>query len=116
MRHPMGAMTWWIRRRGFVRLDDYGLRLTFEDRVESVRDGKVVGWRDGDVVELVPAPKPAVVLAQKPTPAPPVAPDPVVEEDDWEWEIAMARARAAAEEIEQSVVELTRPKVALVPA
>jgi hypothetical protein len=39
---------------------------------------------------------------QKPAPlaVAKVAPEPVVEEDDWEWTIAIARARAAADEAE----------------
>jgi len=38
-----------------------------------------------------------------------VAPEPVVEEDDWEWTIAIARARAAAEEAELAAAAVQRP-------
>ncbi|MGE5181011.1 MAG: hypothetical protein ACM31C_03070 [Acidobacteriota bacterium] len=81
----MGALDKFLRRFGFVRLGQYGLVHTADDRVVSTRptvldDGlgtKIVGWRDGDLaaMELEPwlpagvaAPKKPV--APKPLPAP----------------------------------------------
>ncbi len=89
----MGALDKFLRRFGFVRLDQYGLVHTADDRIVSTRptvldDGlgtKIVGWRDGDLaaMELEPwlpagvaAPKKPV--APKPLPAPaPVAARPL---------------------------------------
>ncbi|MDB4956594.1 MAG: hypothetical protein JWO36_4163, partial [Myxococcales bacterium] len=114
----MGAIGRLMKRWGFVRLDQFGLTLTAENRVLATRPvlddgfgGRIVGWRDDDLAALQlekwPASVPAVVarpsLAKTPTqPAPIVvrAPLPLativaepepVDEDDWEWTIAMAR-------------------------
>lgn len=108
----MGAFDNFLRRRGYAKLDRYGLVLTPDDRVLSTRaGGTIVGWLDGDFVAAptrasVPAPVP--IAAPKP---PVVAAEPVVEEDDWEWEIAMARARAAAEDVQSAATSMafTRP-------
>ena len=122
--------TLFMRRLGFAKLSDYGLVLTPDDRIQSVRptvltDGlgsRIVGWRDGDLAaaELQPwappqavPPSPHVNISPPPpprrsaqhqtvqpppvlvaAPAPRVAREPIVEEDDWEWTIALARARA----------------------
>ena len=56
-----------------------------------------------------PAPKPLPGMTPYVAPPPQVAPEPVVEEDEWEWEIAVARARAEA----QPVAE---PEPAPIPA
>lgn len=166
-----------MKRLGFVKLRDYGLVLTPEGRILSIRPavlddgvgGRIVGWKDDDLAAMElerwselgramaaqPASRPAVArpvavrpiapipppppvspppvsprsvsppkpiapglppiavapVAPSPTPQKPlvVAPEPVVEEDDWEWTIAIARARAAAEEAEQAVVAARRP-------
>lgn len=93
---------------------------------------RVVGWQDGDPAEAelgAWAPGKAVdvrgvasQVAMPPAAAPgaaarsttdsmsalagvmavPVAPESMVDEDDWEWTIALARARAAAEEPEEA--------------
>lgn len=39
-----------------------------------------------------------------------VAPEPIVDEDDWEWTIALARARAAAEDAEAAAVAGPPPR------
>ncbi len=82
----MGALDKFLRRFGFVRLDQYGLVHTADDRIVSTRptvldDGlgtKIVGWRDGDLaaMELEPwlpagVAAPKKPLAPKPLPAPP---------------------------------------------
>lgn len=177
----MPAIHSMMKRLGFVRLRDYGLVLTPEGRILSIRPavlddglgGRIVGWKDDDLAAMEldrwselgramaakPASRPAVAtpvavrpiapLAPPPTPravaappipaaparpiAPPtaptrpnpavvtrsVAPEPVVEEDDWEWTIAIARARAAAEEAEQAAVSAAsaaKKATAAVPA
>ena len=45
-----------------------------------------------------------------------VAPEPVVEEDDWEWTIAIARARAAADEVELAAAAPPPPGPKWIPA
>jgi hypothetical protein len=139
----MGAINSLMKRWGFVRLDQFGLTLTAEGRVLANRPvlddgfgGRIVGWRDDDLVAMQLEKWPAAQQSARPAaifqaPIPPpiqapvhapiqsapalqpatiVAEAPVVEEDDWEWTIAMARARAAADEVEEAVVELSSPK------
>lgn len=156
----MPAIDSLMKRLGYVKLSSYGLVLTPEGRVLSMRPaalddglgGRIVGWEEGDLAAMEldkweparPAPKAAVAtrvavpprapvvqtssrqpiptmivretalpvtVAQVPSIQRPalmvaapvvakVAPEPVVEEDDWEWTIAIARARAAADEVE----------------
>jgi len=56
----MGAIDNFLRRLGFAKLDQYGLILTADDRVISMRhavldDGlgaKIVGWREGDLAAM----------------------------------------------------------------
>jgi hypothetical protein len=143
----MPAIDSLMKRLGYVKLSSYGLVLTPEGRVLSMRPaalddglgGRIVGWREGDLAAMElekweparPAPKAAVATRVAVAPRPPVptmvvretslpptvaqvpsmrpapvavpvkvAPEPVVEEDDWEWTIAIARARAAADEVE----------------
>lgn len=53
----MPAIDQLMKRLGFVKLEDYGLALTSDDRVVSTRPavlddgfgGRIVGWRDGDL-------------------------------------------------------------------
>ena len=162
----MPAIARLMKRLGYVKLSGYGLVLTPEGRVLSMRPavlddglgGRIVGWQDGDLAAMElekweparPAPKAAVATAvaapvraaRPPVPTRPVpvaapatpvpsmiiretslpisvaqvppiapaagrvlAPEPVVEEDDWEWTIAIARARAAAEEVELAAAQ-----------
>lgn len=130
----MPAIDRLMKRLGYVKLSRYGLVLTPEGRVLSMRPaslddglgGRIVGWQEGDLAAMElekweparPAPKPAVAtrvavaprppvppappapIIARPVAAPVLAPEPVVEEDDWEWTIAIARARAAADEAE----------------
>ena len=172
----MPAIDRLMKKLGYVKLAGYGLVLTPEGRVMSMRPavlddglgGRIVGWQDGDLAAMElekweparPAPKAAVATRVAAAPRPPiptrpvpvvtavptmvvretslpmsvaqvpsirplpvaaaapaaasgraaasgpaaasgiVAPEPVVEEDDWEWTIAIARARAAAEDSE----------------
>lgn len=134
-----------MKRLGFVRLASYGLVLTPEGRIMSLRPavlddgigGRIVGWRDRDLAAMElqkweparPAPQAAVAtrpaVAPPPVPAPPVATvspvPPLVEaavdsdEDAWEWEIALARARVAAEEAEQAAASARTPVVIAPP-
>ena len=102
-RPPMPAIDNLLKRLGFVKLARYGLVLTPEGRIMSLRPavledglgGKIVGWPDGDLAAMElekweparPAAKPAVAtrLAVAPPPIPlpkppvmaPVAPAPV---------------------------------------
>ena len=56
----MGAIDNFLKRRGYAKLDRYGLVLTPDDRVLSTRpavldDGlgsKIVGWVDGDLAAM----------------------------------------------------------------
>jgi len=56
----MGAIDNFLRRFGFAKLDRYGLILTPDDRVISMRStvlddglgGKIVGWREGDLAAM----------------------------------------------------------------
>lgn len=124
----MPAIDRLMKRLGYVKLSSYGLVLTPEGRVLSMRPaslddgvgGRIVGWREGDLAAMElekweparPAPKAAVATRvavpvrppipsiPRPVATPVLAPEPVVEEDDWEWTIAIARARAAADEAE----------------
>ena len=136
--HPidsMPAIHHLMKRFGFVRLDRYGLVLTPEGRIMSLRPavlddglgGKVVGWQEGDLAAMELEPwepyRPAaqravasrVAITMLPTPIPaaaapiavPVAPEPIVDEDEWEWEIALARARVAADEVQATVAAVT---------
>jgi hypothetical protein len=127
MTGPMPVFDRLLKRWGFVKLSRYGLVLTPEDRILSMRptvldDGigaRIVGWQDDDlaVAQLkpwreVPAPRAVAPIESLPvsvfTPEPPsrsvapMAPQPQAVEDDWEWEISIARARAAAEEVEEA--------------
>jgi len=62
---------------------------------------------------VLAAPAP-VLAAPAPAPAPVVAAEPELTEDEWEWEIAMARARAAAEDVQEAAASaassFTAPK------
>jgi hypothetical protein len=57
---PMPAITHLMKRLGFVKLDRYGLVLTPEGRIMSLRPtvlddglgGKVVGWQEGDLAAM----------------------------------------------------------------
>ena len=89
----MGAFENFLKRRGYARLDRYGLILTPEGRVLSTRpavldDGlgnRIVGWLEGDLAAMEldhhgapkkqDAPKP--IALPKPPPAKPVAAKPV---------------------------------------
>src|SRR6266567_715763 len=100
-----------MKRWGFVRLSRYGLVLTPEGRIISMRpavldgpsNGLLVGWRDDDLpaidlsgwdVQARPQPGPpaksVAVVSRVATPAhaapPPLASEPEEPEDDWEWE------------------------------
>jgi len=54
------AISGWLRRMGFVKLDDFGLILTPEGRILSARSvvlddglgGKIVGWREDDLAAM----------------------------------------------------------------
>lgn len=56
----MGAIDNFLRRWGFAKLDRYGLILTPDDRVISMRPavlddgvgGKIVGWLEGDLAAM----------------------------------------------------------------
>jgi hypothetical protein len=83
-----------LRRMGFVKLDDFGLVLTPDGRILSVRPtvlddglgGKIVGWQEGDLAAMelgqwepaMPARKPSKTSPPplpraKPPTAPPIA-------------------------------------------
>src|SRR5439155_24474813 len=78
------------------------------------------------VVVLQPAPRRAIPQPSSPVqvsvpaasgavlPAA-VAPEVVVDEDDWEWTIALARARAEAEELPTPAVQSPRSSTATLP-
>lgn len=138
----MSAIDSVLKRFGFIKLSRYGLVLTPEGRIMSLRpavldDGlgsRIVGWADGDLAAMdlekweparpapqramasrvaMPAmPKPAVVIAPA---APAVAPAPQVEEDEWEWEIALAHARAAAEDEKAVAPAVRRARLDTIP-
>ena len=116
-----------LTRLGYVKLDRFGLVLTPERRILTLRpvvldDGlgnKIVGWEDHDLPAmelqnwepLRPASQRAVAtrVTIPPLPVPPtrvVAPGGEVDDDDWEWTIALARARVAAEEAEAAAAAL----------
>lgn len=118
-----------MKRLGFVRLARYGLVLTPEGRIMSLRPvilddglgGRIVGWPDHDLAAMElqkwepvrPAPQTAVAtrLAVPASPANPDVAQPAdSDEDEWEWEIALARARAAAEEVEQAAASARAPR------
>jgi hypothetical protein len=65
------------------------------------------------VAPVVAAPVVAAPVVVAPPPAPIVAEEEPVEDDEWEWTIAMARARAAAEEVQQAATSI--PKGATAP-
>ncbi len=56
----MGAIDNFLKRRGYAKLDRYGLVLTPDERVLSTRPavlddglgGKIVGWADGDLATM----------------------------------------------------------------
>src|SRR5829696_4763620 len=109
----MPAFDTLLKRFGFVKLSRYGLVLTSEGRIMSLRPavlddglgGRIVGWPEGDLAAMElqkweparPAPKAAVATrlavtpppiplprpAPRVVPAPVVAVAPQVEEDDW---------------------------------
>jgi hypothetical protein len=114
----MGVFDRVIRRRGYVKLAEYGLALSPDDRVVSLHDGAIVGRRAHDVelppVHIVvarPPPRPLPRAApQAPPPMPRAATPEPIEDDDWDWQIAIARARAAAEEIERAVMPPPVPR------
>src|ERR1044071_724111 len=107
-----------LTRLGYVKLDRFGLVLTPERRILTLRpvvldDGlgnKIVGWEDHDLPAmelqhwepLRPASQRAVAtrVTIPPLPVPPtrvVAHAGELDDDEWEWTIALARARVAAE-------------------
>ena len=91
----MPALDSLLKRLGFVRIARYGLVLTPEGRIMSLRPavlddglgGRIVGWPDGDLAAMElqkweparPAPMPAVAtrLAITPPPIPRLKPAPV---------------------------------------
>ncbi len=97
----MGAIDKLLKRWGFVRLDQYGLVHTPDDRILSTRPavlddglgGKIVGWLEGDLAAMElerwsplgaqpvakpkPLPKPVAMPAPAPAPIPAPAPAPV---------------------------------------
>jgi hypothetical protein len=91
----MPALANLMKRFGFVQLSRYGLVLTPEGRIMSLRPavlddglgGRIVGWPDGDLAAMElqkweparPAPKPAVAtrLAITPPPIPLPKPAPI---------------------------------------
>ena len=111
-----------MSRLGFVRLGRYGLMLSPEDRILSLRPaiddgmgGRIVGWRDADLVSAelqpwqatipslvqppvfrAPAMPPPVPVRAAATISPIAAPAVAEPEEDWEWTLAVARARADA--------------------
>lgn len=115
-----------LERCGFVKLGRYGLALTADDRIVSMRPavpghdgGRIVGWRDDDLAMTAAGPESTRATPVRPEPVIPrssrpaqaaapatsaaampvaVAPEAALDEDDWEWTIALARARVAAEE------------------
>jgi len=116
-----------LTRLGYVKLDRFGLVLTPERRILTLRpvvldDGlgnKIVGWEDHDLPAmelqnwepLRPASQRAVATRVTiPPPAVPptrvVAPTGELDDDDWEWTIALARARVAAEEAEAAAAAI----------
>jgi hypothetical protein len=138
----MPAISNLLARFGYVKLARYGLVLTPEGRIMSLRPavledglgGRIVGWPDGDLAAMElqkweparPArlPEPATRVAALPPPipapkrvaaVPAVAEAPQVDEDEWEWEIALARARVAADEVEAAVAAATAPRVTIPP-
>lgn len=88
----MGAIDDFMKRRGWVKLDRYGLVLTPDDRVLSTRPavlddglgGKIVGWAEGDLAAMelekwapagMPAAAKTVAVTRSPQPiAAPVRP------------------------------------------
>lgn len=96
----MPALANLMKRFGFVQLSRYGLVLTPEGRIMSLRPavlddglgGRIVGWPDGDLAAMElqkweparPAPKPAVATRlaitppPRPLPKPPALAAPVV--------------------------------------
>src|SRR5688500_5093341 len=119
----MPAITNLMKRLGFVRLARYGLILTPEGRIMSLRPavlddglgGRIVGWSDGDLAAMElqkweparPAPASAVAtrlaVAPRPMPMPkpaiviaPAAPAvaPAPQVDEDDWEWEIALARA----------------------
>lgn len=133
----MPGMERLLARFGYVKLNRYGLVLTPEGRILSMRHavlddgfgGRIVGWMDTDLVAAQlnqweakkaqimtqAALAPTVpVMAARPMPAPiPVAPAAEAPEDDWEWTIAIARARAEAE---TPIARSSVPSLAKAPA
>ena len=114
-----------MKRLGFVRLANYGLVLTPEGRIMSLRPavlddgvgGRIVGWRDQDLAAMElqkweparPAPQMAVATrpAVAPPPTPPARPAAIVspvaplveaagDSDEDAWEWEIALARARA--------------------
>jgi len=121
-----------LTRYGLVLTPEGRIVSTRSEVLDDGSGGRIVGWQDGDpvVVELAaprsarlaPVARPAVptstektsVVAVGSTVEPPgmaetVAPDAVVDEDDWEWMIALARARDA------ETTEVARPDPVPVP-
>jgi hypothetical protein len=101
----MGAFDGFLKRRGFVKLDRYGLVVTDDDCIVSSHTGTIVGWADdhpSGPVKAAPRSGPSIASAAELMMVPQavsLAPAQPIEEDEWEWEIAMARARAAADDI-----------------
>ncbi|MBP9204406.1 MAG: hypothetical protein KBG28_10605 [Kofleriaceae bacterium] len=99
-----------LRRLGYVKLTAYGLVLTPDDRVVSLRarlveradGGHLVGWRDADL-ELVlatlpparPAPGLVTMAPVVASPHHPGAGADDADDDEWAWQLALVRARAA---------------------
>lgn len=90
----MGAFEDMLKKQGYVKLDRYGLVLTEDDRILSMRPavlddglgGKIVGWADGDLAaaelenwgaaKKPAAAKPVAVNRSVHQPPPPLTPRP----------------------------------------
>jgi len=126
-----------LARFGYVKLNRYGLVLTPEGRILSMRHavlddgfgGRIVGWMDTDLVatqltqwearkhqimtQAALAPTAPAMVARSAPPPIPVAQEAEAPEDDWEWTIAIARARAEAE---TPIARSSVPSLAKAPA
>jgi hypothetical protein len=118
----MGILDALCSRLGYVKLDDYGLVRTADDRIATLHrsmlddgaGGRVVGWRAED-----PAPAqlaPMELVRPKDTSAVTsrarVTTEDGADDDEWAWQLALVRARAAAEDAEAAAASIKPARIA----
>jgi hypothetical protein len=118
----MAAISSLFRRLGFVRLDEYGLILTPDDRLLSTRPavlddglgGKIVGWKEGDLAAMeLSRWEPMLPATGRATAKPPAIPAPPPIPRAVEAATPVARPRPPTVPVPVATVVAAPPPVAI---